>query len=106
MNTYMQGGTGKKSGGQKKGPGSLMGVTKKLPYQETPVIMQNLLMVESYRRKVGGCASFIPWSFEHLSTYMEDRKLAIRPYVRNPCQLPRYPTEDMKAGDQAQMEFC
>ncbi|KAK9821324.1 hypothetical protein WJX81_003581 [Elliptochloris bilobata] len=47
-------GGGKKAGGQKKGPGSLMGAPAKLPYQDTPVIMQNLLMVESYRRKVGG----------------------------------------------------
>lgn len=56
-NTYSQGGSGKKGGGQRKGPGSLMGAVKKLPYLETPVIMQNLLMVESYRRKVGGCGS-------------------------------------------------
>ncbi len=51
-----QGGGAKKAGGQKKGPGSLMGAQAKPPYLETPVIMHNLLLVESYRRKVGGRA--------------------------------------------------
>ena len=55
----LQGG-GKKLGGQKKGPGSLMDTKPRLPYQETSVIMQNLLLVESYRRKVGGCGRARP----------------------------------------------
>lgn len=55
-----------KKGGQKKGPGSLMdipvkedGPSKKAeeialePWQETEVIMDNLLLVESYSRNVG-----------------------------------------------------
>ena len=47
----------KKSGSKKKGPGSLMDPPKPAhPYLETDVIMQNLLMVESYKRKVGRCA--------------------------------------------------
>ena len=33
-----------------------MGAQAKPPYLETPVIMHNLLLVESYRRKVGGRA--------------------------------------------------
>ncbi len=44
---------GGKAGGGKKGPGSKMGPVKKLPYLQTDVIMDNLLLVESYRRHVG-----------------------------------------------------
>lgn len=47
------GGGGGKGGGGKKGPGSKMGPVKKLPYLQTNVIMDNLLMIESYRRHVG-----------------------------------------------------
>lgn len=44
----------KKGGGKKKGPGSLMDAPKAAePYLEAQTIMQNLLMVESYKRKVG-----------------------------------------------------
>ncbi len=55
-----QGKSGK--GGQKKGPGSLMDIPKPQaaqetptvePWQETEVIMNNLLLVESYSRNVG-----------------------------------------------------
>ena len=59
-------------GGQKKGPGSLMDLPvvddaaeetpagpateTKEPWQTTDVIMQNLLLVESFWRNVGRCA--------------------------------------------------
>lgn len=49
-----------KKGGQKKGPGSLMDIPKpqaeeiaKEPYEETEVIMDNLLLIESFSRNVG-----------------------------------------------------
>ncbi|KAL4422185.1 hypothetical protein ABPG77_006426 [Micractinium sp. CCAP 211/92] len=45
---------GKKGGGQKKGPGSLMNPPKPAePWLQTSVIMQNLLMIESHSRKTG-----------------------------------------------------
>ena len=60
---YLQG----KGGKQKKGPGSLMDipqtkeeepeVSEVEPYQETPVIMDNLLLVESYFRVMDKQAS-------------------------------------------------
>lgn len=44
----------KKGGGKKKQAGSLMDPPKPAnPYLEASVIMHNLLMVESYKRKVG-----------------------------------------------------
>lgn len=44
----------KKGGGKKKQAGSLMDPLKPAnPYLEASVIMHNLLMVESYKRKVG-----------------------------------------------------
>ena len=44
----------KGGGGQKKGPGSLMDIPKPAaPYLDTDVVMQNLLMVESFSRFVG-----------------------------------------------------
>lgn len=44
----------KKGGGKKKQAGSLMDPPKPAaPYLQTEVIMHNLLMVESYKRKVG-----------------------------------------------------
>jgi hypothetical protein len=47
-------GGGKKGGGKKKGPGSLMDIAKKKePFEDVTVVMQNLLMVESFRRNVG-----------------------------------------------------
>lgn len=49
-----------KKGGQKKGPGSLMDIPKEKaaetilePWQETDVIMGNLLLIESFNRIVG-----------------------------------------------------
>ena len=49
-----------KKGGQKKGPGSLMDIPKPQaeeianePYEETEVIMDNLLLIESFSRNVG-----------------------------------------------------
>jgi hypothetical protein len=56
----LQGKSGK--GGQKKGPGSLMDIPQPQavvetaagePWQEAEVIMNNLLLVESYSRNVG-----------------------------------------------------
>lgn len=58
-----------KSGKQKKGPGSLMDIPQSdvpaeeaalEPYQETEVIMNNLLLVESYSRNVGRYANANP----------------------------------------------
>lgn len=47
-------GGGKKGGGKKKVPGSLMDIAKKKePFEDVTVVMQNLLMVESFRRNVG-----------------------------------------------------
>jgi hypothetical protein len=44
----------KKGGGKKKQAGSLMNPPKPAaPYLQTEVIMHNLMMVESYKRKVG-----------------------------------------------------
>ena len=51
---------GGKGGGQKKGPGSLMDIKKEHPYEQTDVIMQNLLMLESFYRKVGRSARQSP----------------------------------------------
>lgn len=48
----------KKKGGKKtkqKSPSPLGAVASPKPYLSTPVIMQNLLMVESYFRKTGRC---------------------------------------------------
>lgn len=56
-----------KSGGQKKGPGSVIDIPKpqeaqadphtteagKAPYEDTDVVMINLLVIENYRRKLG-----------------------------------------------------
>ena len=47
-------GGGGKGGGQKKGPGSLADIPKPPePWKDPEVIMENLLLVESFRRKVG-----------------------------------------------------
>ena len=47
---------GKKGGGgaQKKGGSSIADLLKpRQPYEETGIIMQNLLLIENHRRKVG-----------------------------------------------------
>ena len=49
-----KGGGKKGGGGQKKGPGSLADIPKPPePWKDPEVIMENLLLVESFRRKVG-----------------------------------------------------
>ncbi|CAL8464536.1 g4071 [Coccomyxa elongata] len=50
----MQGGGGKGKGGQKKGGSSIADLLKpKEPWERTEVVMQNLILVENHRRKVG-----------------------------------------------------
>lgn len=50
----MQGGGGKGKGNQKKGGSSIADLLKpKEPWERTEVVMQNLILVENHRRKVG-----------------------------------------------------
>jgi hypothetical protein len=55
VNLQGGGGSGKKGGGQKKGPSTLVIPPKPpaVPYLSTDVIMHNLILVESFSRKVG-----------------------------------------------------
>ncbi|KAK9842623.1 hypothetical protein WJX84_001135 [Apatococcus fuscideae] len=49
-----KGGGKKGGGGQQKGPGSLMDIPKPPePWNDPEIIMENLLLIESFRRKVG-----------------------------------------------------
>ncbi len=52
----MQG--GKKGGGnQKKGGSAISDLLKpKQPFEQTEVVLQNLLLIENHRRKVGRCS--------------------------------------------------
>ena len=53
----MQGGNKNGKGGNQKKGGSAIGdlLKPKQPYEQTEVVLQNLLIVENHRRKVGRC---------------------------------------------------
>eukprot|EP00873_Tetraselmis_striata_P029733 jgi/Tetstr1/449997/TSEL_037049.t1 len=71
---------GKKGGGKKKGPGSLMDMVKpKEPFEDVNVIMQNLLMVESFRRNVGRPL------MENVEINSAAKELYLAPFVMITC---------------------
>jgi hypothetical protein len=54
----MQGG----KGSQKKGGSNIADLLKpKQPWERTEVVMQNLILIESFRRKAGRCKPCKPW---------------------------------------------
>ena len=64
----MQGGKkGSSKGGSQKKGGSAIGdlLKPRQPFEQTDVVLQNLLIIENHRRKVGRCALTDPLTMRH-----------------------------------------